>query len=82
MDDLRYYRRRVTEEQIAALESQDVRVKRVHTEMAGRYRDIVRTRAFRGIGDLRSAFGGRSLESRTPALDHNSWILPLRIARS
>lgn len=72
MDDLRYYRRRATEEQIAALGCNDLRVKRVHTEMAGRYREIVRTRAPRGMGELRSASGGGSLESRTPALDHNS----------
>jgi hypothetical protein len=43
MDDRAYYRRRVTEEQIAALGSEDVRVRRVHSEMAGLYRDRVRS---------------------------------------
>jgi hypothetical protein len=53
MDDQRYYRRRVTEEQIAALGSEDARVRRVHIEMAGRYRDLVRSVTSRGEGELR-----------------------------
>ena len=53
MDDQRYYRRRVTEEQIAALGSPDARVRRVHSKLAGRYRDLVRRVTSRGEGQLR-----------------------------
>jgi hypothetical protein len=55
MDDQRYYRRRVTEEQIAALESEDARVSRVHTEMAGRYRDLVRRMTCRRTESCRTS---------------------------
>jgi hypothetical protein len=53
MNNQRYYRRRVTEEQIAALGSEDARVRRVHTEMAGRYRNLVRRVTSRGEGERR-----------------------------
>ncbi len=41
--DLKYYRRRVTEEKAAALQASDLRVSRVHCEMARRYGDLVRS---------------------------------------
>ena len=40
--DLSYYRRRASEERTAALNSRDLRVRRVHIEMAERYEDRVR----------------------------------------
>lgn len=41
--DLNYYRHRVTDEQIAALNAGDLRVKRVHREMAQRYGELIRS---------------------------------------
>jgi hypothetical protein len=40
--DLKYSRRRATEERIAALKSSDFRVRRVHLEMADRYGELIR----------------------------------------
>jgi hypothetical protein len=40
--DLSYYRRRASEERTAALNTRDVRVRQVHTEMAERYEERVR----------------------------------------
>jgi hypothetical protein len=40
--DLSYYRRRASEERTAALNSRDIRVRRVHMELAERYESRVR----------------------------------------
>jgi hypothetical protein len=84
MDDLPYYRRRVTEEQIAALGSRDARVKRVHAEMACRYRDLVRKYPALRTDKLRVAFEG--VESRAPvrciSRESERLILPPETARS
>jgi hypothetical protein len=71
MDDQRYYRRRVTEEQIAALGSEDARVRRVHIEMAGRYRDLVRSVTSRGEGEL------RLVPQDVEVIERRSWRLKL-----
>jgi hypothetical protein len=41
-NDLSYFRRRASEERTAALNARDLRVRRVHCEMAERYEDRVR----------------------------------------
>ncbi len=43
--DLSYYRRRASEERTAALNTRDVRVRKVHNEMAERYEERVRAMA-------------------------------------
>lgn len=43
--DLSYYRRRASEERTAALNSRDLRVRRVHAELADRYEERVRAMA-------------------------------------
>lgn len=41
-NDLSYFRRRASEERTAALNSRDLRVRRVHIELAERYEERVR----------------------------------------
>lgn len=43
--DLSYYRRRASEERTAALNTRDLRVRRVHLELAERYEQRVREMA-------------------------------------
>jgi hypothetical protein len=51
--DFDYFRRRAAEERTAAVESRDLRVRRVHLEMAKRYAGFVRTAALPDESALR-----------------------------
>jgi len=51
--DAEYFRRRTVQEQRAALRSDDVRVRRVHLEMALRYRALSRDAEMRRGAKLR-----------------------------
>lgn len=51
--DVEYFRRRTIQEQTAALRSRDLRVRRVHLEMAERYRALSREAERHGEAELR-----------------------------